>query len=297
MAHLQKRELFSGPLVTLIDVRCRESSSACSGEEHATGHQLIVIRSGVFVKHSPLASRRALVAEPMQVLFLNRNEPFRISHPTAGGDDCTVLDLSDEATAEVIGTLEPRTRDRPDAPFRISHAPLAAPARLRLHRLRRATAQARDGLALEESLLGILARVAGDGYRAHGRSITPQREATRRAREELVERTRQALAVAPAEPWSLSRLARQVDSSPYHLTRVFRASTGLPVHQYLLRLRLALALEELEGGGGELSAIALRAGFASHSHFTTAFRHAFGVRPSSLTMRRSATRRPVPLPL
>jgi AraC-like DNA-binding protein len=296
MANLQQRELFSGPLVTLTDVCCRESSSACSGEEHARGHQLIVIRSGVFVKHSPLASRRALVAEPMQVLFLNRNEPFRISHPAAGGDDCTVLDLSDEATAEVIGILEPEARDRPEAPFRISHAPLAAAARLRLHGLRRTAAQARDSLLLEESLLGILARVAGDGYRAHGRSITPRREATRKAREELVERIRHALAAAPAESWSLSRLARQVNSSPYHLTRVFRASTGLPVHQYLLRLRLALALEELEGGGGELSAIALRAGFASHSHFSTAFRHAFGVQPSSLAKRRPGIRLPVPSP-
>jgi AraC family transcriptional regulator len=281
MGHLHRRELFSGPLVSLTDVRCRESSHACSGEERARGHQLIVIRSGVFVKHTADASRRTLVAEPMQALLLNRHEPFRVSHPTTGGDDCTAIEFSDEAAAEVLGALEPRVRDRPEVPFRIGHAPVAAPVRLRIHQLR-AAADAGDGLAVEEGLLGILARVAGDGYRVHGRSAVPRREETRRTQRELVERTRLALAAAPAEPWSLSRLARRVHGSPFHLTRVFRAFTGMPVHRYLLRLRLALALEELEGGGGKLSSLALRSGFASHSHFTTAFRQVFGVPPSSI---------------
>jgi AraC family transcriptional regulator len=282
MAHLHRRPLFSGPLVTLTDVACREPSRACSTEERARGHQLIVIRSGAFVKHPAAGSRHTLVAEPMHALFLNRHEPFRVSHPAAEGDDCTVLEFSREAVTEVIGALEPRIQDHPEAPFRISHAPLAAAARLRLHRVRR-TAGTADGLAVEERLLGILAQVAGDGYRVRGGSTGPRREATRRAQRELVERTRQALAAEPAKAWSLSGLARQVNSSPFHLTRVFRAATGLPVHRYLLRLRLAVALEALDGGGGTLSAIAMRAGFASHSHFTTAFRHTFGVRPSSLT--------------
>ena len=281
MAHLHRRQLFSGPLVTLTDVRCREPASACSGEERARGHQLIVVRAGAFVKHPAATSRDTIVAEPMQALFLNRHEPFRISHPAAGGDDCTAVEFSREAVVEVMGALEPRIQDHPDTPFRISHAPLAASARLRLHRLRN-SAGAASALAVEERLLGILAQVAGEGYRIRGRAIAPRREETRRAQRELVERTRQALAAAPAEPWSLGRLARQVHSSPFHLTRVFRAATGLPVHRYLLRLRLAVALEALDGGEGSLSAIALRAGFASHSHFTTAFRNTFGVRPSAL---------------
>lgn len=290
MPHLSRRTLFSGPLVRLFDVRCRESSSACSGEERADAHQLVVIRSGVFLKHAATSSRRELVAEPMHALFLNQDERFRISHPAAGGDDCTVFEFSPEAVGDVLAELDPAAQDRPEAPFPISHAPFAAGLRLELHRLRASLARGADGLAHEERLLALLGQVLADGYRAHGRTLVPRREATRRARRELVERTRHALAVAPAASWSLSALALEVGSSPYHLTRVFRASTGLPVHQYLLRLRLALTLEELGGGGGRLSTIALRAGFASHSHFTTAFRKTFGVLPGALARARGEPR-------
>jgi AraC-like DNA-binding protein len=285
MSHLKERVLFAGPGLRLLDVRCRESSPACSAEERAESHQLVLIRSGVFVKHPATASRDSLVAEPMHALFLNQDEPFRISHPTRSGDDCTVLEIAPDALVDVMAELDPGARDRPGQPFRLTHAPFTGAMRLELHRVRCALARREGGagLAAEERLLHLLARVLADGYRAHGRSLAPRRDETRRARRELVERTRHALAVAPGAPWSLGELARQVGSSPYHLTRVFRAGTGLPVHQYLMGLRLSLALERLGDARGRLSAVALDAGFASHSHFTTAFRRTFGVPPAACT--------------
>jgi AraC family transcriptional regulator len=280
MPQLARKVLFAGPLVRLVDVCCRESSSARSGEERAEAHQLIVVRSGVFIKHAAAALRQDLVAEPMHGLLLNRDESFRISHPAPGGDDCTVLELSTEAVGDVVGSLEERLRDRPETPFRITHALFTAPMRLELHQLPSGAARDLDPLAQEERLLTLLGQFVAGGYRAHGRPLAPRREETRRARRELVEQTRFVLSRAPAEPWSLSRLAREVASSPYHLTRVFHTATGMPIHRYLRELRLAVALEHLTGGGGRLTAIALAAGFASHSHFATAFRRAFGMPPS-----------------
>ena len=67
-------------------------------------------------------------------------------------------------------------------------------------------------------------------------------------------------------------------------------AVGAPVHQYLLRLRLAVALDRLDGGERNLSALALDLGFSSHSHFTTAFRRHYGLVPSALG-------RPTPSPL
>ena len=44
-----------------------------------------------------------------------------------------------------------------------------------------------------------------------------------------------------ASPPSLVALASALDCSPFHLSRVFRATTGLGLRQYLRRLRVLLA--------------------------------------------------------
>jgi AraC family transcriptional regulator len=62
---------------------------------------------------------------------------------------------------------------------------------------------------------------------------------------------------------------------------------GTSIYNYVLRERLAYALNAVLDGGDDLTAIALAAGFASHSHFTARFRSFFGCSPAAL--RRIAT--------
>jgi AraC-like DNA-binding protein len=81
---------------------------------------------------------------------------------------------------------------------------------------------------------------------------------------------------------TLPELARRVGASPFHLARVFREETGLPIHRYLVHLRLALAWDRLLDGDESLSTIAHAVGFSSHSHFSTVFRRVFARSPSSL---------------
>ena len=47
------------------------------------------------------------------------------------------------------------------------------------------------------------------------------------------------------ESLPLGRLARRLQTSPYHLARVFRAETGFSVHAYRQSLRLRMALERM----------------------------------------------------
>ena len=70
-----------------------------------------------------------------------------------------------------------------------------------------------------------------------------------------------------------------------------RAVTGGTLHAWLVRLRLQVSLERVAEPGCELTEIALDLGFSSHSHFTEAFRRAFGVPPS--VFRRGVTARAV----
>lgn len=216
----------------------------------------------------------------MQALLLNRGEPYRVSHPVDGGDECTVLEFPTHAVLQVLDMGD----ERAATPFPISHAPTTPASSLHFRRLRRALRgeQAPCALAVEEEALNLLAWVARDGGWARRPAA---RRSTLRQRRTLVEEARRILASAPGAPHSLSGIAREVHSSPFHLTRVFRDEVGMPMHRFLLRLRLTVALDRLDEGERDLSALALELGFSSHSHFSTAFRRLFGMTPSRFAAR------------
>ena len=68
---------------------------------------------------------------------------------------------------------------------------------------------------------------------------------------------------------------------------MFRDTVGTSIYDYVLHERLAHTLDAVLDCGDDLTAIALDAGFASHSHFTARFRSFFGCTPAAL--RRIAT--------
>jgi len=84
-----------------------------------------------------------------------------------------------------------------------------------------------------------------------------------------------------AEPISLGQLAGLCALSEYHFARMFRASFGLPPHQYVLARRLDRARQMLRGTLLPLGEIALACGFASASHFTNRFRQVLGGTPGA----------------
>ena len=87
---------------------------------------------------------------------------------------------------------------------------------------------------------------------------------------------------APSAPHRIQDVAAEFGVSPFHLSRVFRAETGVSVHQYLLRIRMKEALSRLQAGEPLLSRLALDLGFSSHSHFTETFRRHFGESPAQV---------------
>ncbi len=83
------------------------------------------------------------------------------------------------------------------------------------------------------------------------------------------------------QPLTLGELAARCSLSEYHFARMFRASFGLPPHQYVLARRLARACLLLRSGRQALGDIALACGFASASHFANRFRQAMGASPGA----------------
>jgi AraC family transcriptional regulator len=94
--------------------------------------------------------------------------------------------------------------------------------------------------------------------------------------DQLIER----IEANPLEQFDLAALAAESGYSYTRFIHAFRAQTGLSPYKYIVRLRLSRAKRLMHNRSLTLLEIALESGFASHSHFTHAFRHHFGCAPS-----------------
>lgn len=101
-------------------------------------------------------------------------------------------------------------------------------------------------------------------------NLCRERRAVRRAREYLEDNF--------AENVGLDQLARLVDLSPYHLTRVFASEVGLPPHAYQLGVRVTRA-KDLLVRGIPVSRVAGETGFADQSHLARHFKRLVGTPP------------------
>ncbi|WP_077294765.1 helix-turn-helix domain-containing protein [Yersinia proxima] len=84
------------------------------------------------------------------------------------------------------------------------------------------------------------------------------------------------------QPLLLSDLATQAGLSEFHFARMFKQSTGLAPHQFVLKVRLCRAEQLLKHSAMPLIHIALACGFSSASHFSNCFKNTYGLAPSML---------------
>jgi len=81
--------------------------------------------------------------------------------------------------------------------------------------------------------------------------------------------------------WTLSQLAAAVQVHPVTLARAFRRAHACSVGEYVRRLRLERAAQELGETTRPIAEIAMTAGFADQSHFSNVFRRQTGMSPSA----------------
>ena len=79
----------------------------------------------------------------------------------------------------------------------------------------------------------------------------------------------------------LAELSALVHMSPYHFARLFKRSTGVPPHRFLVRRRMDEARALLAAGPAPIAEIAQLVGFLTPSHFTTTFRRVTGMTPTA----------------
>jgi AraC-like DNA-binding protein len=294
-----QRVLFETDLLRASDYRCRGHDGR---DEVAADHEIVLPRIGSYIRRDASGET---VADANHVLFFHRGQSFDIHHPWVGGDRSTDFALKGEAALELVRHFDPGVADRPERPFPAGEFTLSGPGvGLALSRL--TAAAGADPLQLEEQallLLGSLLRQvfggsdrttpaqpdqSGHPQMQNGRSA--QRRATRpnghADQHQAARRVKLLLHQGLSRPIGLKPLAQQVGYSPYHLCRIFRRQTGLTIHRYLQHLRLRESLELLvEDPQRSVAEIAVGLGFASHSHFSTAFLGAFAQSPRAFRRR------------
>ena len=79
----------------------------------------------------------------------------------------------------------------------------------------------------------------------------------------------------------LAELSAVVHMSPYHFARLFKRSTGVSPHRFLIRQRIDEARTLLAAQTVPIAEIARSVGFRTPSHFATTFRRFTGMTPSA----------------
>lgn len=273
---------FHGSAVSVGTFRCHPSHPSFEDTGPIRrGHMVVFPRTSVRITH---VGGEPIVANPNVVMFYNRGQIYRRAPISAQGDRCEWFAFHPGTILDAVRDYHPAATEHPDRPFPFAHGPSDAAS----YMLQRLVVEhifgdpQPDALWIEELLLHVLMRTVQSAFRARGDQPRPARPNTRRAHAELARTTQELIATHFDEPLILEWIARQVHSSPYRLCRIFRARTGQTIHEYQNQLRLRTALERIPDCRGDLTALALDLGYASHSHFTAAFRRAFGTVPSQL---------------
>ena len=124
-----------------------------------------------------------------------------------------------------------------------------------------------DRLALEYAILSLLTRLVNAGE-TPGAGLTAAQLA----------RIEDMMQSAPADAHAISDLAAQLDFSPRHFARCFKASTGLTPGHRLRQIRVGHA-KKLIASGQDLAEIAIDCGYSSQSHLTSQFKAETGMTP------------------
>lgn len=228
---------------------------------HAHDSGLVaVMTSGAMTEHR---GRRSVLCEAGSMIFQPPHEEHAHRF-LEGGGSCFILQMGDPWTERMqrLELVEP-------------NAPLAIKGGRAIHlasELRREfrTGDAASELAIEGLTLSLLGELSRAKDRAE-RSVKPG----------WLMKAVAILHDRMHEPLQMAEIAAEVSVHPVHLSRTFSRHYGCTMGEYLRRLRVEVARQELVDTSRSLSDIAYGAGFSDQAHFTRVFKHLTGLTPGA----------------
>lgn len=254
----------AGDGFSLKQIMIRAQAESWSDPETPLGHQLMLVRRGVFRAR---VGGRTLLADPTIAYLGGPAQEQSIAHRVGTEDTCTALLMSESFMVEVTQGARVQGSVPVTGDLAVAHRLLSA-------RARRCT----DSFELAEMTIRLVGRLLTAPPAIQHAST---RAATAAARRTLVDAARELLTGDPAT-LGLRQVAQRLGCSPYHLSRIFRRQTGMTLTRYRNSIRVHIALDAIEAGNANLADLAAELGFADHAHLTRTVRDECGHTPQAL---------------
>jgi AraC family transcriptional regulator len=267
------KTIASGPGWRVTDIVCTSGAGDGPFEELHRDVCVAAVTQGTFRYR---AGQGTAMMAPGGLVLGNAGTCFECGHEHGRGDRCLSFHFDPGFFEAIVAAVPGAKRlafDQPRLPPLEALVGVLADAE--------AARDAGDAAGLEEAgirLAGAAATLLADGSK-------PRAAPTSRDQKRVVE----AIRVIEAEAdrtISLSRLAGDTATSPYHFLRVFRDVAGMTPHQYVLKTRLRRAAVALATTERAVGAIALDAGFNDLSTFNRRFRRVIGDAPTAYRAKR-----------
>jgi hypothetical protein len=191
-----RRTLFGSETLLIGMVETRPVSDACGDVERQDANVVVLPLSGLFSKHD--GPRRHVIGTPSHAVFVAADTPYRIGFPGGIGDRALALRFGDGVAPDLL--------DRRDSREVMASNGLLPANAMMLRNLLWARLERDEADEFETEALGLdLLNMALRPMHTDG---VPLRSSTLARRRRALERVKEAVALAPADKWSIAKLAK-----------------------------------------------------------------------------------------
>lgn len=266
--------LFQSDFYRILDFRCRCTDCTTSKPEYSDTFGISFVRKGNFLFN---VFRHELDSYTGCVLITKPGFERTVTHAHAVPDECSIFEFHKDFYA-VIAEHYKHCRFFTDDDWHSTLIRTTASTEL-LHYMawQLVHARSRSKLQIDNLVLEIMDKVLGEVTDYH-----PDPAINSRMKKNhllTIERAKEYITTNFTSDISLMDLATYCYVSPFHFSRIFRAFTKVPPHQYLADIRLQHAALLLRTTDLPVADIAFSSGFNSIEYFNAAFRKKYDCAP------------------